>query len=233
MKLEIKEYELQPGLYLIPTPIGNLQDISLRALYLLSTVDILACEDTRTTKKLLDLFEIDAPKLISYHNFNEAEKTPYIIELIKEGNKVGLVSEAGTPLLSDPGYRIVQAVIHEGLHLEALPGANAVLPALALSGFATHNFVFMGFPPQKKHRKTFLNNLVNYKETIILYESPFRVQKLVNELKEVFPETKRIVLCREITKVYEEVIRGTLEEVSKVFEERALKGEFVIVIEGE
>ncbi|OGU57673.1 MAG: 16S rRNA (cytidine(1402)-2'-O)-methyltransferase [Ignavibacteria bacterium GWF2_33_9] len=224
---------MKPGLYLIPTPIGNLQDITLRSLFLLQSVDVLACEDTRTTKKLLDLYEISAPKLISYHNFNEAEKTPYIVSLIKDGNKVGLVSEAGTPLLSDPGFRIVQAIINEGLHMEALPGANAVLPALALSGFATHNFVFLGFPPQKKNRKTFLNNLKNHKETIVLYESPFRIQKLVKELGEIFPNTKRIALCREITKVYEETIRGTLEEVTKVFEERTLKGEFVIVIEGE
>lgn len=234
MKIEIKEYNLKPGLYIIPTPIGNLQDISLRSLYLLSAMDILACEDTRTAKRLLDLFEIPSPKLTSYHDFNEAEKTPYLIELIKSGKKVGLVSEAGTPLISDPGYRIVNSVIENNLHLEALPGANAVLPALILSGFHSHNFCFMGFPPQKKNRKTFLNNLANRKETIILYESPFRIQKLVGELSEIYPSDKKIAICREITKVFEEVIRGTIEEVKNIITNRSsLKGEFVVVIEGE
>lgn len=234
MKLELKTYNLKAGLYVIPTPIGNLQDITLRALSLLSSVDILACEDTRTTKKLLDLFEISSPYLISYHDFNEAEKTPYIIDLVRSGKKVGLVSEAGTPLISDPGYKIVNAIVKEGLHLEVVPGANAVLPALILSGFHSHHFVFLGFPPQKKNRKTFLNNLLNYKETIILFESPFRVQKLVKELMEIYPPTKNIAVCREITKVFEETIRGSTEEVNNKLNSRtSLKGEFVIVIEGE
>lgn len=234
MKIELKNYDLKPGLYVIPTPIGNLQDISLRSLHLLSSMDFLACEDTRTTKRLLDLYEITSPKLTSYHDFNEAEKTPYLIELIKSGKKVGLVSEAGTPLVSDPGYKVVRAVVENELHIEAIPGANAILPALILSGFHSHQFSFLGFPPQKKNRKTFLNCLPNHKETIILYESPFRVQKLVTELKEIYPPTKHIAVCREITKVFEETIRGTIEEVSKTLSERtSLKGEFVIVIEGE
>lgn len=234
MKLELKTYDLKAGLYVIPTPIGNLQDISLRSLYLLSSMDFLACEDTRTTKRLLDLYEITSPKLTSYHDFNEAEKTPYIIELVRSGKKVGLVSEAGTPLISDPGYKIVNTIVKEGLHLEVLPGANAVLPALIMSGFHSHQFSFLGFPPQKKNRKTFLNNLLNHKETIILYESPFRVQKLFNELLEIYPPTKHIAICREITKVFEETIRGTIEEVSNILSARtSLKGEFVIVIEGE
>lgn len=234
MKIELKEYELKPGLYVIPTPIGNLQDISLRSLYLFSSMDILACEDTRTTKKLLDFYEISSPQLISYHDFNEAEKTPYFVELIKSGKKIGLVSEAGTPLVSDPGYKLVNAVVESKLHLEAIPGANAVLPALIMSGFHSHNFTFLGFPPQKKNRKTFLNSLLSHKETIILYESPFRVQKLVSELKEILPAEKKIAVCREITKMYEEIIRGTSEEVSQILEKRTnLKGEFVIVIEGD
>lgn len=159
MKFPINEYQLKPGLYVIPTPIGNLMDITLRALYLLENLDYLACEDTRTTGKLLQHYGLSKKKMFSYFDYNENEKADYIINLIQNGNKVGLVSEAGMPLISDPGYKILQKVIEKGLYLEVLPGATAFVPALILSGLPNHSFTFMGFPPtKKKSTKIFTKN---------------------------------------------------------------------------
>jgi 16S rRNA (cytidine1402-2'-O)-methyltransferase len=226
--------DLEIGLYIVPTPIGNLQDITLRSLNVLRSVDYIACEDTRSTDKLLKFYNIPVPKLFSYHNFNETEKSQYIIELIKEGKKVALVSDAGTPLISDPGYKIVQLMIENNLYFEVLPGANAVLPALIFSGFPVHSFTFLGFPPQKKNRKKFLENLKNLDSTIILYESPFRIKKLVLELKEIFTENQKISISREISKKFEETIRGTIKEVNDLVNKKEnLKGEFVVLISGE
>jgi len=226
--------ELTAGLYIIPTPIGNIGDITLRALEILENVEYIACEDTRTTSKLLNFYGIQKPKLFSYHDHNEAEKTGYILDLIKQGKRVALVSEAGMPLISDPGFRIVNLIIENNLYFEVLPGANAALPALILSGFPVHHFTFLGFPPQKKNRKKFLENIKNYQNTVILYESPYRIIKLVEELGEILGYSRKIAISREITKKFEETIRGTIEEVIKILKQKQnLKGEFVLIISGE
>jgi len=226
--------ELTPGLYIIPTPIGNLGDITLRALEILENVEYIACEDTRSTAKLLSFYGINIPKLFSYHNFNEKEKSTYIIDLINQGKSVALVSEAGTPLISDPGFRIVNLLIENNLHFEVLPGANALLPALILSGFPVHNFTFLGFPPQKKNRKKFLEELKKYTSTIILYESPYRIIKLVEELGQILGYSRQISISREISKKFEETLRGSIDEIrTKLQTKQNLKGEFVLVISGE
>lgn len=233
LKLPINEYELKPGLYIIPTPIGNMMDITLRALYLLNNMDYLACEDTRSTSKILNHYEIAKTKMFSYHDHNEAEKVDFIIELINNGNKVGLVSEAGTPLISDPGFRIVQKVIEKKLHLEVLPGATAFVPALILSGFPNHNFEFLGFPPAKKNRQKFIKKIAESEVTVIIYESPYKILKILEELKELLEDDRKISVSRELTKIYDETIRGTIEDVISIFKNKgAIKGEFVIVIEG-
>ncbi len=233
MKFPINEYHLKPGLYIIPTPIGNMMDISLRALYLLDNMDYLACEDTRSTGKLLQHFELSKKKMFAYHDHNEAEKVDFIVDLIQKGNKIGLVSEAGTPLISDPGYRITQKAIENNLYIEVLPGATAFVPALILSGFASHNFAFMGFPPIKKNRNKFMKAVAEAENTVILYESPFKIKKLLEELSNFLDNSRRISVSRELTKIYEETLRGTIAEVSaSINSKQTIKGEFVVVIEG-
>jgi len=233
VKIEIKPYNLEAGLYLIPTPIGNLMDITLRSLYVLENMDYLACEDTRTTQSLLKNYDIKSPKLFAYHNHNEAEKTEYIINLIKQGNKVGLVSEAGTPLVSDPGFRIVKSAIENNIKIETLPGATALIPALQLSGFAVHNFTFLGFPPVKKNRKKFLELIANSLFTTIVYESPFKIIKFLEEIQPLIEDERQISITREISKIYEETIRGSAKELANHFKtKKTPKGEFVIVIQG-
>ena len=233
MKFHINEYQLKPGLYLIPTPIGNMMDITLRTLYLLEQMDYLACEDTRSTGKILQHFELSKKKMFAYHDHNESEKVEYIIDLIQKGNKVGLVSEAGTPLISDPGFKITKAAIDNNLHIEALPGATALVPALILSGFATHNFIFLGFPPVKKNRNKFLKAIAEADNTVVIYESPYKIKKLLVELKNLLEPERKISVSRELTKIYEETIRGSIAEVAELFNAKQnLKGEFVVVIEG-
>lgn len=233
MKFPINEYSLKPGLYIIPTPIGNMMDISLKTLYLLESMDYLACEDTRSTGKILQYFELNKKKMFAYHDHNESDKVDYIIDLIQKGNKVGLVSEAGTPLISDPGFRITNKVIELKLHLEVIPGATAFIPALILSGFSTHHFTFMGFPPVKKNRKKFLKSIADSTNTIILYESPYKIVKLLNDLSTILEPVRKISISRELTKVYEETIRGSIMEISNLFNSKqSIKGEFVVVIEG-
>lgn len=233
MKFTINQYQLKPGLYVIPTPIGNLMDISIRALYILENIDYLACEDTRTTGKLFQHFELPKKKMFSYHDHNEDEKSEFIIDLIKNGHKVGLVSEAGTPLVSDPGFKIVRKVIENGLYLEVLPGATAFVPALILSGFPVHSFTFVGFPPTKKNRQKFLQKIAESENTVIIYESPFKIEKLIKDLEKILEKDRLISVSREISKVYEETIRGTINEIAEHFASRkSFKGEFVVVIEG-
>ncbi len=233
MKIDIKPYNLEAGLYLIPTPIGNLMDITLRSLYVLENMDYLACEDTRTTQSLLKQYDIKPPKLFAYYDHNEAEKTDYIIDLIKLGNKVGLVSEAGTPLVSDPGFRIVKSAIENNIKIETLPGATALIPALQLSGFAVHNFTFLGFPPVKKNRKKFLELIVNSSETTIVYESPFKIMKFLEDIQPLIEPDRQVSITREISKLHEETIRGTTTElIAKFKKKKNLKGEFVLVIQG-
>ncbi len=233
MKFPINEYQLKPGLYIIPTPIGNFMDISIRALYLLENMDYIACEDTRTTGKLIQHFELSKKKLFSYHDHNEDEKSDFILELIKKGNKIGLVSEAGTPLVSDPGFKIVRKIIENGLYLEVLPGATAFVPALVLSGFPSHSFTFLGFPPTKKNRQKFLKKVAESENTVIIYESPYKINKLIQELNIILEKDRQISISREITKVYEETIRGSIGQIAEHFvSHTSLKGEFVVVIEG-
>ncbi len=230
---KIKSEQLEPALYLVPTPIGNLDDITLRALKILSNVDIIACEDTRNTSMLLRQYSISNYKLESYFEHNEKQKAQYLIDKIKQGSSIALVSDAGSPVISDPGFILVREAIKNNIKIIPLPGASAFIPALSASGLPANKFTFLGFPPQKKGRKTFISNLINYNETIILYESPHRVIRLLNELMEVYGKDKNISISRELTKLYEEIITDTIENCIKFYEKKEkIKGEFVIIVDG-
>ena len=223
---------LIPGtLYLVATPIGNLEDITLRALRTLKEVDVIAAEDTRHTGQLLKHFQISKP-LLSYFQFNEAKRSEEIIERLRRGEKVALVTDAGSPGISDPGERVVKAVIAAGLRVEPVPGASAVVAALTASGLSTEEFHFAGFLPHKSgQRRTQLERLKTVAGTLVLYESPYRVEKLLGELKDILPE-RRVVLARELTKKFEEFLRGTPAELIQQIGMRSLKGEFVVLVEG-
>ena len=224
--------KLSPALYLVPTPIGNVEDITLRALKVLANADIVACEDTRTSAVLLKKIGVHALQLTSYHEYNEREKAPQLAKLIEEGKSIALISDAGMPALSDPGYRLINETIGLGQTIVPLPGANALLPALAASGFPTNEFMFMGFPPQKKGRKTYLERLASRDCTVIAYESTHRIAKFIGEIAEYCGEDRRVCIAREISKIYEEFIRGTAGEVRQIVAERKeLKGEIVVVVE--
>ena len=215
-------------LYIVSTPIGNLKDITLRALEILNEVDFIACEDTRVTSILLKNYEIHK-ELISLNAANENSKIEYVLKRIKNGENCALVSDAGTPGISDPGTRLISAAIKKGIEVISVPGASAVITALSLSGLPTNSFVFEGFIPQKKGRQKKLNELADEERTIILYESVYRIEKLLNELNEYMPE-RFIVICREMTKKFEETWRGTPLELLQSFSEKVNKGEFVVVI---
>ena len=217
-------------LYIVPTPIGNLEDITLRALRILREADTILAEDTRVTKKLLDHYDIHKP-LMSYHQHNEHQQLNNYISLIERQNSVAIVSDAGTPSISDAGFLLVRACIQHNIAVECLPGATAFVPALVNSGFPTDKFYFYGFLPHKKGRKTAIEKLATIKETIILYESPFRLIKTLEELKNVLGEDRPVCVCRELTKLYEETIRGTISEVIAYFSKKTVKGEIVIVIQ--
>jgi len=223
---------LTPGtLYLVATPIGNLEDITLRALRTLKECDVIAAEDTRHTGQLLKHFQISKP-LISYFQFNEARRSEEIIERLRRGEKVALVTDAGSPGISDPGERVVKAVIAADLRVEPVPGASAVVAALTASGLNTGEFHFVGFLPHKSgQRRTQLERLKAVPGTLVLYESPYRVEKLLGELKDMLPE-RRVVLARELTKKFEEFLRGTPAELIQRIGSRTLKGEFVVLVEG-
>jgi 16S rRNA (cytidine1402-2'-O)-methyltransferase len=220
-------------LYLVATPIGNLEDITLRALRVLrEEVSAIACEDTRQTQKLLEHFEIRKP-LLSYHEHNEASRAAEIVERLAAGNSIAIVTDAGTPLISDPGYRVVIAAIDAGFTVVPLPGASAVLTALAASGLAVDQFRFLGFLPPKSHarRQTF-ETLRAEQATVIAYESPHRILESLNDLAEVLGE-RRVVLGRELTKLHEEFLRGTAAEIQEQLAARpSVKGEMTLVIEG-
>ncbi len=223
--------EIQRGaLYVVPTPIGNLEDITLRALHILKHVTVIAAEDTRTTKFLLDHFGIEKT-LLSFYSHNEQIRVPQIIQRLKNGDSVAIVSDAGTPGISDPAFSIITAAIENEIKIIPLPGATAFVPVLVASGMPTHEFVFEGFLPHKKGRRTKLERLKNEERTIILYESPHRILKTLTELLEYCGDRK-VVVGREMTKIYEEIIRGNLSDVVKDFSTRVIKGEFVIVVEG-
>jgi len=216
-------------LYLVSTPIGNLKDITLRAIKVLSQVNIIACEDTRKTGLLLQKLEIkNKPLLLSYYEENEQGRIPQIINYLKEGKSVALVSNAGTPTISDPGYKLVRECLNEGILVESLPGPSSVLTALTVSGLPTDKFLFLGFLPKKEgKRKSILESLPK-KTTIIFFESPFRLLKTLKELKEIFSDIN-IVICRELTKVFEEVRREKISQALVYFEKNQPKGEFTLL----
>lgn len=222
--------ELRAGtLYLVATPIGNLEDITLRALRTLREVDLIAAEDTRHTGRLLAHFGIVKP-LLSYYRFNEARRATEIVERLQQGKTIALVSDAGTPGISDPGEWVVRAVIAAGLRVEAVPGPSAVLAALAVSGLPTDEFRFIGFLPHKSgQRRKQLAGWQGETATLVLYESPYRIGKLIDELCELMPE-RPVVIARELTKKFEEVIRGKPAEIRATLKDRVLKGEMVVLI---
>lgn len=218
-------------LYLVPTPIGNLKDITLRALEVLKEVDIIAAEDTRQTLKLLNHFEIKK-SLMSYHMHNEQAKGEEIINKLKEGLNIAIVTDAGTPGISDPGAIVVRKCINEEIQFEVLPGATAITTALVYSGLDTSKFIFRGFIPREtKDRKILLQEILNSKETLIFYESPHRIMSTLVLLRENLGNRK-IALCRELTKMYEEIKRGTIDEMIEEMKDKNIKGEFVMVVEG-
>lgn len=215
-------------LYIVSTPIGNLKDITLRALETLEAVDFILCEDTRITSRLLNHYNI-FKKLISFNAVSEKKKIPNVIDRIKSGDNCALVSDAGTPAISDPGVRLVSEAIKEQIDVVPIPGTSAVITALTISGLPTDSFIFEGFLPQKKGRQKKLKDLAEEKRTIILYESTYRIKKLVDELNEYMPE-RYVVVCRELTKKFEETWRGFPNEIKDVIDEKISKGEFVVVI---
>ena len=218
-------------LYLVPTPIGNLEDITLRALRILKEADLILCEDTRTSSKLLQHYDIRRP-VQSHHQHNEHRTVEDIAARIESGQTVALITDAGTPGISDPGFLLVRACVKAGVHVECLPGATAFVPALVQSGLPCDQFVFAGFLPQKKGRQTRLRELAAQDRTVVLYESPFRLVKALGELAEHFGENRRSAVCRELTKMFEETFRGTLAQAKAHFESKTVKGEIVIVLEG-
>lgn len=219
-------------LYLVPTPIGNLEDMTFRAINTLKEVDLIACEDTRVTQKLLNHFEIDTPKT-SYHEHNIKEQTDKLLKQMIEGKNIAQVSDAGMPSISDPGVELVEAAIERGITVIPLPGANAALTALIASGISPQPFTFIGFLSRKKSDLTKeLEALKGKEETLVFYESPFRVKQLMGTLVKVFGEERKVVLAREVTKRYEEFVRGTAEELYQWTDENEMRGEFVVIIEG-
>ena len=218
-------------LYIVPTPIGNLEDITLRAINVLKEVDFILAEDTRTTSHLLRHLGIEKP-MHSHHKFNEHATVGRVAEAIAQGKNVALVSDAGTPGISDPGFLLVRRCVEEGIEVVTLPGATALIPAVVQSGFPCDRFCFEGFLPQKKGRMKRLEELSTERRTLVLYESPYRVVKCLEQLAETFGAERRVAVVREITKKFEESVRGTIIEVLDHFRENEPKGEFVIVVEG-
>lgn len=220
-----------PHLYLVPTPIGNLKDITLRAIEVLKSVDVILAEDTRTTGKLLKHLEIQRP-LQSYHIFNEHKTIERLLDRMQGGEQMALVSDAGTPGISDPGFLLVRAVREAGMTVNCLPGATAFVPALVNSGLPADRFTFEGFLPHKKGRKTRIEGLMEETRTMVFYESPHRLVKTLSQLGEVFGEERMACVSRELTKIYEENVRGTLKELLVYYQEKPVKGEIVLTVAG-
>ncbi|MDF0707027.1 16S rRNA (cytidine(1402)-2'-O)-methyltransferase [Flagellimonas okinawensis] len=218
-------------LYLVPTPIGNLEDMTLRAIKVLKEVDVVLAEDTRTSGKLLKHFEIDTP-LQSHHMHNEHKQVEGLVQKLKDGNTFALISDAGTPAISDPGFLLTRACVENDIEVECLPGATAFVPALVNSGLPNDRFVFEGFLPVKKGRQTRLLELAEETRTMVFYESPHKLLKTLANFAEYFGEDRPVSVSRELTKLYEETIRGTVTEVLEHFNNKAPKGEFVIVVGG-
>jgi 16S rRNA (cytidine1402-2'-O)-methyltransferase len=218
-------------LILVPTPIGNLGDITFRAVSVLKEADIILAEDTRVSSRLLHHLEIDK-KLWVHHKFNEHKAVGSLVTKIQEGNKIALISDAGTPGISDPGFLLVRACIENDIEVECLPGPTALIPALAVSGLPTERFVFEGFLPQKKGRQTRLIQLAEEPRTMVFYESPHRLVKCLLQFAEFFGSTRNACVCRELSKMFEEIKRGTVEELAQYYTANPPKGEIVIVVEG-
>lgn len=218
-------------LFLVPTPIGNLEDITFRSVRILNEADLILAEDTRTSGKLLKHFDIKTP-MQSFHMHNEHKVLDKMIDKLKQGIKIALISDAGTPGISDPGFLLVRACVEEGIETECLPGATALIPALVQSGFPTDRFIFEGFLPQKKGRQTRLNLWSEETRTIVFYESPHKIVKTLSQLQEFVGGDRRLSVSRELSKKFEETVRGTVNELILHFTNKAPKGEFVIVLEG-
>ena len=224
--------QIEPStLYVVPTPIGNLTDITHRSLSVLSEVELVLCEDTRVSRKLLNHYDIDTPTK-SYHMHNEHRTVDSLVEQLQQGISMALISDAGTPAISDPGFLLVRACLQAGLRVITLPGPTAFIPALVQSGFPTGRFVFEGFLPHKKGRKSRLSQLAEETKTIVLYESPHRIVKTLAQCAEVMGPDRSASISRELTKAFEETVRGTLEELEAHFTVHPPKGEFVLVIQG-
>ncbi|MFJ1490408.1 16S rRNA (cytidine(1402)-2'-O)-methyltransferase [Capnocytophaga canis] len=218
-------------LYLIPTPIGNLEDITLRALRLLKEVDMILAEDTRTSSKLLKHYDIATP-MQSYHMHNEHKVVDYWVQRIKNGEIVGLITDAGTPGVSDPGFLLTRACLEQCIEVECLPGATAFVPALVNSGLPNDRFIFEGFLPDKKGRQTRLQALIEEKRTMVFYVSPHKLLKTIDDFISVFGESRKASISRELTKLHEETQRGTLSELKSYYEKKSPKGEIVMIVQG-
>ena len=218
-------------LYIVPTPIGNLEDMTFRAIKVLQEVDLILAEDTRTSGKLLKHFDISTP-MQSHHMHNEHKMVDRIVERLKSGESIALISDAGTPAISDPGFLLTRACIENKIEVDCLPGATAFVPALVNSGFPNDKFIFEGFLPIKKGRQTRLQLLAEETRTMIFYESPHKLIKTLTQFAEYFGEDRKVSVSRELTKLYEETIRGTAKDLLTHFTDKTPKGEFVIVVEG-
>lgn len=218
-------------LYVVPTPVGNLEDMTFRAIRILKEADLILAEDTRTSGILLKHFEIKRP-MMSHHKFNEHQTVEGIVNRIKAGETIALISDAGTPAISDPGFLVVRECVRHGIEVQCLPGATAFVPALVSSGLPNDRFCFEGFLPQKKGRMTRLTSLQKEKRTMIFYESPYRLVKTLTQFAEFFGAERQVAVCREISKIHEECVRGTLTEVIQHFTTSEPKGEIVVILGG-
>ena len=218
-------------LYIVPTPIGNLEDITLRAIKVLKEVDLILCEDTRRSKKLLNHLEIDVP-LKSHHKFNEHSEVSYIVKKIVEGSNMALISDAGVPGISDPGFLIVRTCLENNIEIECLPGPTAFVPALVVSGLPIDKFIFEGFLPAKKGRKSRLEKLALESRTMVFYESPHKLFRTLLDFDNFFGSNRKISISRELTKLYEETLRGSIKEMVAIYSNKKPKGEYVIIVQG-
>lgn len=227
----LKLTALAMKLYLVPTPIGNLGDMTYRAVEVLKSVDVILAEDTRTSRKLLQLFGIETP-LESYHMYNEHGRVQTLVERLMAGTTMAVVTDAGTPGISDPGFLLTREALKNGIDVECLPGATAMIPAVASSGLPCDRFVFEGFLPHKKGRQTAIRRIATEERTSVIYESPYRLVKLLEELGEACGGERQVAVCRELSKLHEEVFRGTLTEAHNHFNQKEVKGEIVVVLAG-
>jgi 16S rRNA (cytidine1402-2'-O)-methyltransferase len=219
------------ALYIVSTPIGNLDDITLRAINTLKKVDIIACEDTRHSQILLNKYEIKKP-LLSYHSHSGQTKLDKLIAALEDGSEIALISDAGTPGISDPAYGLIKTALEQNIEIIPIPGACAFLTALVASGLPMNQFIYLGFLPIKKGRQTLLKSLAEEEKTVVFYESPHRIQKTLMQLEEFLGPERKIVIGRELTKMHEEFVRGSIKEVKEIFTQRAPKGEFAVVLGG-